>query len=56
MICSSYNDIIVLALGSNCGDMLLNIKSAINMLPLYNRTYSHIYKSMALLPENASSD
>ncbi|QLK58077.1 2-amino-4-hydroxy-6-hydroxymethyldihydropteridine diphosphokinase [Ehrlichia ruminantium] len=56
MAYSPDNDIVVLALGSNCGSMLLNIKSAINMLSLYNKTYSYIYKSMALLPENASSD
>ena len=51
---SSYNDIVILALGGNCGNMLSHLKSAIKMLPLNNREYSYIYKTPALLPENAS--
>ena len=33
--------------------MLACIKSAISMLPLYNKNYSYLYKTPALLPENA---
>ncbi|AAZ68691.1 2-amino-4-hydroxy-6-hydroxymethyldihydropteridine diphosphokinase [Ehrlichia canis] len=48
------NDIVILALGSNCGNMLGYIKSAVSMLPLYNMNYSYLYKTPALLPENAA--
>ncbi|ABD45103.1 2-amino-4-hydroxy-6-hydroxymethyldihydropteridine diphosphokinase [Ehrlichia chaffeensis str. Heartland] len=49
-----FNDVVMLALGSNCGNMLAYIKSAINMLPLHNKNYSYLYKTPALLPENAA--
>ncbi|MGN7618615.1 MAG: 2-amino-4-hydroxy-6-hydroxymethyldihydropteridine diphosphokinase [Ehrlichia sp.] len=49
----SYSDVVILALGGNCGDVLSHIKSAINMLPLNNRNYSFLYKTPALLPKNA---
>ncbi|WDM85097.1 2-amino-4-hydroxy-6-hydroxymethyldihydropteridine diphosphokinase [Ehrlichia sp. JZT12] len=51
---SSYNDVVILALGGNCGDMLSHIRSTISMLPLNNRNYSSVYKTPALLPENAA--
>ncbi|AHC39427.1 2-amino-4-hydroxy-6-hydroxymethyldihydropteridine diphosphokinase [Ehrlichia muris] len=47
------NDVVILALGSNCSNMLAYIKSAINMLPLHNKHYSYLYKTPALLPKNA---
>ncbi|GHM58361.1 MAG: 2-amino-4-hydroxy-6-hydroxymethyldihydropteridine diphosphokinase [Candidatus Mesenet longicola] len=46
---------IVLALGANCGNELRILKRVIDLLPLYSKITSFIYKSKALLPENAPS-
>lgn len=45
---------ILLGLGSNVGDRLLNLTNAIQALSIFNlQKISHIYESSALLPENA---
>ncbi|MCU7611819.1 2-amino-4-hydroxy-6-hydroxymethyldihydropteridine diphosphokinase [Anaplasma capra] len=44
---------VVLALGSNLGARVQNLKAAAKLLPVYNRRYSYIYKTKALLPEGA---
>ncbi len=44
---------IMLALGANCGNELTTLKKAIDLLPMYNKTSSFIYKSKALLPKDA---
>lgn len=44
---------VVLALGANCGNELRILKRVIDLLPLYRKIASSIYKSKALLPKNA---
>ncbi len=44
---------IVLALGANCGSELRILKMVIDLLPLYSKIASFVYKSKALLPKNA---
>ncbi|QJC27305.1 2-amino-4-hydroxy-6-hydroxymethyldihydropteridine pyrophosphokinase [Anaplasma platys] len=44
---------LVLALGSNVGDRMANLKAAVKLLPIHNIVCSAVYESRALLPPNA---
>lgn len=44
---------VVLALGSNVGDQVQNLRRAIELLPLQHKLCSSVYKSPAMVPPNA---
>lgn len=44
---------LALALGSNVGCRMANLRAAIKLLPLHNVTYSAVYESKAMLPQNS---
>lgn len=46
---------LVLALGSNVGDRMANLKAAVRLLPIHNIVCSAVYESRALLPPHAPS-
>ncbi|MFV9839035.1 MAG: 2-amino-4-hydroxy-6-hydroxymethyldihydropteridine diphosphokinase [Aaplasma endosymbiont of Hyalomma asiaticum] len=44
---------VILALGSNIGDQIRNLQTAVKLLPLHNKLCSSVYKNPAMLPSNA---